>query len=252
MLSIAPAIQLTSIQQDLLAKIESYYNAGKNSCLLFLPTGGGKTIVAADLIARWVRKGKRVLFCCHRIKLVSQTVDKLQRFYGIEAAVIHGANPVNYQAPVQVTMLQTLNNRELLENIDLVIFDEAHTTSYWGTTYNIMLHYSGEIFALSKCKFLGLTGSPWRTKQDQGFCQFYDCLVVGPYLDELAAAGQITPVRHFGWGGLIDYSKLTMGAEDYTTESLELVCDGAFNEKVVLQYRYSLTTIEQLLQVNGF
>jgi superfamily II DNA or RNA helicase len=233
----APVIQLTSIQQDLLARIESYYNAGKNSCLLFLPTGGGKTVVAADLIARWVRKGKRVLFCCHRIKLVDQTVDKLQRFYGIQAAVIQGASRVNKQAPVFVGMLQTLSNRELPPNIDLVIFDEAHSTSYWNTAYNIMLHYSGGIFAISKCKFLGLSGSPWRTKSTQGFCQFYDCLVTGPYLDELAAVGEITPVRHFGWGGLIDYSKLSMGAEDYTQESLEMVCDEALNEKIVTEYR---------------
>ncbi len=236
MASTASVIQLSSIQQELLEKIENHYDAGKNSCLLFLPTGGGKTVVAADLIARWVNKGKRVLFCCHRTKLVGQTVDKLKRFYGIESAIIHGANQVNYKAPVFVAMLQTLSNRDLPPNIDLVIFDEAHTTSYWGTTYNIMLHYSGGIFALSKCKFLGLTGSPWRTKSQQGFCQFYDCLVVGPYLDELAALGWVTPVRHFGWGGLIDYSKLTMGIDDYTAESLELVCDATFNEKVVLEY----------------
>ncbi|GJD18892.1 hypothetical protein RIVM261_038480 [Rivularia sp. IAM M-261] len=237
MLSTASAIQLSSIQQELLEKIENHYRSGKKSCLLFLPTGGGKTVVAADLIARWVQNGKRILFCCHRTKLVGQTVDKLQRFYGIASSVIHGANPVNYKAPVQVAMLQTLSNRDLPPDIDLVIFDEAHTTSYWGTTYNIMHYYSGGVFALSKCKFLGLTGSPWRTKQQQGFCQFYDSLVVGPYLDELATLGEVTPVRHFGWGGLIDYSKLTMGADDYTAESLELVCDATFNEKVVLEYK---------------
>lgn len=237
MLLTSPVIQLTSIQQELLEKIENYYDVGKNSCLLFLPTGGGKTVVAADLIARWVQKGKRVLFCCHRIKLVDQTVDKLQRFYGVRATVIQGASRVNKQAPVFVGMLQTLSNRELPPNIDLVIFDEAHSTSYWNTAYNIMLHYSGGIFALSECKFLGLSGSPWRTKQDQGFCQFYDCLVAGPYLDELATAGQITPVRHFGWGGLIDYSKLFMGREDFTQDSLEMVCDEALNEKVVAEYR---------------
>lgn len=152
MASTASVIQLSSIQQELLEKIENHYDAGKNSCLLFLPTGGGKTVVAADLIARWVNKGKRVLFCCHRTKLVGQTVDKLKRFYGIESAIIHGANQVNYKAPVFVAMLQTLSNRDLPPNIDLVIFDEAHTTSYWGTTYNIMLHYSGGIFALSNCK----------------------------------------------------------------------------------------------------
>jgi superfamily II DNA or RNA helicase len=241
MLSTAPVIQLTSIQQELLERIENHYDAGKNSCLLFLPTGGGKTVVASDLIARWVASGKRILFCCHRTKLVGQTVDKLQRFYGIEAAIIQGTSKINKKAPVFVAMLQTLSNRELPPNIDLVIFDEAHTTSYWGTTYNIMLHYSGGIFALSKCKFLGLTGSPWRTKSDQGFCQFYDCLVTGPYLDELAVAGQITPVRHFGWGGLIDYSKMSMGAEDFTQESLEMVCDETLNDKIVLEYtrRYS-------------
>lgn len=72
-------------------------------------------------------------------------------------------------------------------------------------------------------------------------------MVTGPYLDELAAAGQITSVRHFGWGGLIDYSKLTMGAEDFTQESLELVCDGAFNEKVVRQYRENYSHLHSVV-----
>lgn len=232
------ALRASAIQDKLIENINKYYALGKKSCLLFLPMGGGKTVVASRLIASVVESGGRVLFCCHRTKLIEQTRRNLINFFGIEPGIIWGKNPVDYSKSVQIAMFQSLANRELPEDIDLCIFDEAHTTSYWNISKRIMNHYSSGILALSRCKFLGLTASPWRTKRKEGFCQFYDCMVKGPYFGEMVRLGELTPQRHFGWDGLIDYSLLEVGSDgDYTQSSLSLVCDENLNTRIVEELR---------------
>ncbi|MGJ5676778.1 MAG: DEAD/DEAH box helicase [Nostochopsis sp.] len=231
-------VRLSSTQSALIEEIYNYYSLGKKSCLLFLPMGGGKTVIAAYMIANAVRNGKRVLFCCHRTKLIVQTQEKLVNFFGIEPGIIWGDNPVDSSKNVLIAMFQTLQNRDLPPDIEFCVFDEAHTTSYWNVTWRIMEHYSGGIFALSKCLFLGLSGSPWRSRRNkEGFCQFYDCMARGPHFGEMVSKGELTGPRHFGWNGLIDYSQLDVSADgDYSQSSLDKVCDQNLNARIIEEY----------------
>ncbi|WP_158224902.1 DEAD/DEAH box helicase [Brunnivagina elsteri] len=164
-------LTLRGYQSEVISHVYEKFDAGKISILLYAPTGAGKTIIAAKIIADWVNQGKRVLFLVHRGKLVHQTRDKLSKFFGIEPSIIwRDFYEPDYSNPVQIAMLQTLQNRELPPDIDLVILDEAHTGSYYKIWQRIMVCYSGGVVALSKTKFLGLSASPWRSKTDQGYC----------------------------------------------------------------------------------
>jgi|GEM_PF-1867209 len=242
-------ITLTSTQFDLIEQIHQYYERDKKSCLLFLPMGGGKTIIALQMMVDAVGQGKRVLFCCHRTKLVIQTQEKLKLFFGIEAGIIWANEVVDYTKPIQIAMFQTLQNRELPPDIDFCVFDEAHTTSYWQVTRMLMNHYSGGILALSKCLFLGLTASPWRAKRTkEGYCQFFDCLVRGPYFGEMVNLQEVTPPRYFGWNGLIDFSQLEVSSEgDYTQASLEKVCDENLSIRIVQEYQQRFSHLKPIV-----
>ena len=55
--------------------------------LYALPTGGGKTVMLAELARRFERIGLRILIVVHRRGLVRQTVEKLARI-GIVCGVI--------------------------------------------------------------------------------------------------------------------------------------------------------------------
>jgi superfamily II DNA or RNA helicase len=55
--------------------------------LISVPTGGGKTIIAADLIDGWTEGqkmglGDKVLFLAHRDELIEQGKDKIETYTG--------------------------------------------------------------------------------------------------------------------------------------------------------------------------
>ena len=50
--------------------------------LLVLPTGGGKTVVAAAIIERAARAGRRVLVITHRREILKQTSLKVPLDHG--------------------------------------------------------------------------------------------------------------------------------------------------------------------------
>jgi superfamily II DNA or RNA helicase len=134
-------------------------------------------------------------------------------------------------------MIQTIQNRQLPPDIGLVIFDECHSSIYYKICWDIMHHYSGGLFALSKCFFVGMSATPWRTKVKEGFCQFFQFVVKTPYPIDLVKQGWLAQPRHFGYRGLVDFSKLEVGSSgDYTEASMALLLDEEFNAEVVKHF----------------
>jgi superfamily II DNA or RNA helicase len=226
--------ELRDYQKQVISDLYRFFRNGFRSGLVYGPTGCGKTAIATRIIADAVRRGRRVLFCCHRKKLVAQTQESLRKFYGIEAGVIWGTSPTDYSLPVQICMIQTIQNRQLPPDVGLIIFDECHSSIYYKICWDIMYHYSGGIFALSKCFFVGLSATPWRTKVKEGFCQFFQFVVKTPYPIDLIKHGWLARPRHFGYRGLVDFSKLEVGSSgDYTEASMAKILDDEFNALVV-------------------
>lgn len=229
--------ELRDYQKQLVSDLYRFFRKGFSSGLVYGPTGCGKTAIATRIIADAVQRGRRVLFCCHRKKLVAQTQESLRTFYGIESGVIWADNPTDYSLPVQICMIQTIQNRQLPPDIGVVIFDECHSSIYYKICWDIMHHYSGGIFALSQCFFVGLSATPWRTKVKEGFCQFFQFVVKTPYPIDLVKHGWLARPRHFGYRGLVDFSKLEVGSSgDYTESSMTKLLDDEFNALVVKHF----------------
>src|SRR6476620_4702249 len=121
---------LRRYQTDIAAEFEHQVERGDRSILLVAPTGSGKTVIAAAIIAG---KARRVLVVAHRREIVNQTSDKLTA-----RAVPHGIiqagdeKKLRPMAAVQVASIQTLHARAirsttmLMPPADLLIIDEAH------------------------------------------------------------------------------------------------------------------------------
>lgn len=233
-IEVRPNFELRDYQKGVISELYRFFRKGFRSGLVYGPTGCGKTAIATKIIADAVQRGRRVLFCCHRKKLVGQTQESLQNFYGIKSGVIWADNPTDYSLPVQIGMIQSIQNRQLPPDIDLVIFDECHSSIYYKICWDMMHYYSGGIFALSKCFFVGLSATPWRTKVKEGFCQFFQFVVKTPYPIDLVKQGWLARPRHFGYRGLVDFSKLEVGSSgDYTEASMAKLLDDQFNALVV-------------------
>jgi superfamily II DNA or RNA helicase len=206
------------------------------SVMLVSGTGTGKTMMSSKIIADYVAQGKRVLFCVHRGRLVKQTKATLNKYFGIDPSIIWADyGTPDYTNPVQIAMIQTLQNRELPPDIDLVIMDECHTGTYFSIWNKIMNNYSQGVWFMSKTKFLGLTATPWRSKKKEGYCQFFQAIVRNPSTEEMINAGNLCRARQFEFQ-LIDEKQLRVKDGEFTEDSMRKVCNEELNKRIVESY----------------
>lgn len=91
---------------------EAYNDKAPASALLYLPTGGGKTRIAGEIIKRVVGSGGRALFVVNRTKLADQAYEAFAAL-GLEldiGLIVSGRQPDSSKA-VQIAMIQTLAAR---------------------------------------------------------------------------------------------------------------------------------------------
>lgn len=98
---------------------------GKRRVVLYLPTGGGKTLTATSIITKATAKGRRVVFIANRKHLVAQTSAVLHR-YGIEHGILQAENTCRLDARVLVASIDTIHVRGVPDDVGLLVIDECH------------------------------------------------------------------------------------------------------------------------------
>ena len=99
---------------------------GHRRPVLQLPTGSGKTRVAAEIILGSLRREGRAIFVVPRLSLIEQTLAAFEREGIWNVGVIQGAHyRTNPDAPVQIASAQTLARRDI-PPASLVVVDECH------------------------------------------------------------------------------------------------------------------------------
>ncbi|MGK7937104.1 MAG: DEAD/DEAH box helicase family protein [Xenococcaceae cyanobacterium] len=234
--------QLRDYQKQVIGQIYEWYRWGKKSVMLVSPTGSGKTLTATHIISDAVSRNCRVLFIVHREPLIDQTVNTLIN-YGIrdrQIGYIKAGYPhAEGDEMVIVASVQTLARRDYPKDIGLVIFDESHTTSFYSSAQDLIDHYAtAPVVALSKVKFLHLTATPFRTKAKEYF-PHVEVAVQAPDIKSLIKMGYLVPARHFGYGGLLDLTKLDTGKDgDYKQSQINVVCaEEEYNTEVVRRFK---------------
>lgn len=175
-------------QQRALDGLKSSLLAGHRRPVLQAPTGAGKTVIAAHIVAGAMAKGKRVCFCVPSISLVDQTFARFCE-NGIDPAnmgIIQANHPWRRPAaPIQIATAQTLVRRDRPE-VDFVVIDEAHVRH---AVYEAWMTDP----ACSSMIFIGLTATPWA----RGMGLIFDDLIRPTSLRELIAEGYLAPFRVF-------------------------------------------------------
>jgi len=111
----APAVQLRDYQASLLAAVRDRFSEGHGSVLAYLPTGGGKTHVAAAECASELAAGGRCLLLVNSRTLLEQTRRAFIKVgFGSElVGLVGGSSALQLERPVQVAMIQSLHGRTL-------------------------------------------------------------------------------------------------------------------------------------------
>jgi DNA repair protein RadD len=165
--------------------------AGYRAPLLVSPTGGGKTVVAADIVRSMPDGEKRTLVLVHRRELVTQTSAKLQDV-GLPHGIIQAGTPPSPIYDVQVASIQTLHARAVRRDImplppaDLVWVDEAH--------HVVARTYSEIVAAYPDAILLGSTATPCRG-DGSGLGGIFDTIIETPQVADLIKLGRLVPTR---------------------------------------------------------
>lgn len=169
-------------QERALDALRQSLGTGHRRPLLQAPTGFGKTLTAAHIIARALDRGKRVTFTVPALSLIDQTVEAFAR-EGINCiGVMQASHPLtDHTQPVQVCSVQTLARRQK-PNADLVIIDEAHLM------FKAVLEWMAAP-EWAEIPFVGLSATPWA----RGLGKHYDDLIVAARTGELIEAGYLSP-----------------------------------------------------------
>lgn len=130
------SLQLRPYQTVAVQAINDGIASGGNGILAVIPTGGGKTIVLADLVHQWMVNwpDTRVCVLAHTKELVEQNAMKFADFWqqqqeypapmGIYCA---GLNQRNTIAPVLFASIQSVTKKAMqLGAFDVLLIDEAH------------------------------------------------------------------------------------------------------------------------------
>lgn len=213
-----------------------------------LPTGGGKTVIFSEIARRFIQAtGKKVLILTHRIELCGQTSQMLDEF-GVTNKVINSAvkeMPVPNEFMCFVAMVETLNNRLRdkildLDNIGLMIVDEAHYNSF------------GKLFRFyEKGVLLGVTATPLSSNINIRMRDTYDELIVGESISSLIELGFLA--RATTWHYQVGLTSLKVGMNgDYTVSSSERLYNNyAMQSKLLSAYREKSLGKKTLIFNNG-
>jgi superfamily II DNA or RNA helicase len=126
------------LRDDQISLIEKALD--KKRGLLVAPTGSGKTVVAAGIISSFTEQGSKILFLCHTVSLLKQTVSEFKKAGFVVTMVGDGSKDIGGQ--VVVATMQTfgkLSPEDYRDSFSVVIVDEAHHISSEKGTYHKIL-----------------------------------------------------------------------------------------------------------------
>ena len=242
-------IILYPFQENCKREVYQSWNSHKN-VMLVLPTGAGKTVVAADILRE--HHGPAIAIA-HRQEIVSQISLALarnqlrHRIIG-PAAVIRGCvarnlsdlnrNYVDQNSKLMVAGVDTLIRIQpapWMKQVGLVFQDENH--------HQLKKNKWGKAFAMfPNAKLLGVTATPIRADgQGLGLHAdgFIQKMIVGPGMRSLINSGWLTDYRIFCPPSDIDLSGINLGVDgDYNYAKLSTaVHKSRITGDVVAQYK---------------
>ena len=196
------ALELRDYQDELAQRCYSEWRQNPAArIMLQLPTGGGKTEIAAAIAMRQHQAGVKVMFVAHRRGLIGQTVRRFAD-YGLPA--VAGSDTGGVAGPSEwlpgspqpdglvVVGVDTYRRRLAAGSVaieGLLIIDEAHTTAGVADRQSLFANHEGPLLAL--------TATPWRLNRDEGFRNLCGALFKGPSVAELIDRGYLA--RYMAW-----------------------------------------------------
>ena len=155
-------LELRYYQTDAADAAESAVRAGGHP-VLALPTGSGKSLVAAELVRRARERGERVLVATHVQELVQNNAAEFKALTGIEPGILcAGLERTDKGHDVLFASVQSLYSpvrKGEIEPFDLILVDECHLVA--GKKSDAKF-YPAVFKAFPVASRVGLSATPYR------------------------------------------------------------------------------------------
>jgi len=202
-------MELRDYQYKLIEDVTAAWETGATNVLMQLSTGGGKTVVFSDIIAKC---GEPSVAIAHRVEIVSQISLTLAR-YGVRHNIIAQPSAIREIVSIHMqelgrryydpsatctvagvdTLIRMDEHTPWFKNIKLVVQDEGHhplKENKWGIAANLFPNARGLYPTATPCRADG----KGLGRHADGII---DAMVQGPSMRELILAGHLTDYRIF-------------------------------------------------------
>jgi len=184
-------LKLRPYQLTTKAMIKQHFDNGIKSVFMVMPTGGGKTVTFADMVAEVIKNGFNPWIVVDRKELLEQAKGKVMQ-YGITPGIVTGGKRFKpgkeaYIATVQ-TLIKLVENGMQLDNL-FVVIDEAHEQIF----DKLILHPS-----FKDAHFILATATPIRTGKARQLHELGHAIVEATTVRELIREGYLVPAITYG------------------------------------------------------
>lgn len=206
---------LNDFQREALREFRTSIDLGQRSGLVVLPTGSGKTRIAAK--AAKAIKADRVLYVAHTHEILDVAVEELEaEFSSQDVLRLLTRDDLTQRARVWVATVQLLaRHLALIESatFDLLIVDEFHHAA--ASTYRELIN------SLSFRFLLGLTATPFRGDRQDIVDLCGGNVLVNFDLVNGINQGILCPYHYYGCFDSVDYTKIGRTNAGYSIRDLE-------------------------------
>ena len=176
--------------------------------VLCVATGGGKTIIASDIISRAANKKIKTVFLTDRKRILSQAKKQFTE-HGIKCELLEATTDYLWITDCYVAMVETFYrrySRGWFNGIDigLIVVDEAHMDSF-----------SKVIKMFPNAYIIGLTATPVSSGKNP-LNKLYKHIIVGEPVSKLIEQGFLVPSIDIGHNQMLELMKQ---AGEYTAAS---------------------------------
>lgn len=235
-------VTLRDYQRECVEAIHGSWKRGVKSPLVVLPTGSGKTIIAASLMdSVFGSRGYRSVFLAHRRELIEQTVEKIDlvtHVFTPRIGVVQGKRN-ELGRDITVASIQTLggsrSKRRLQEFIDsgphhLLICDEAHhaVSPQWTRVLNAMREAYPDLLTF------GMTATPGRA-DGTALDSVFDEVVFERNLLDMIRDGYLVPPKGYHVKLGLNLDRVNTKGGDYEKKQLSKIMNQPMVNRAVVE-----------------
>jgi superfamily II DNA or RNA helicase len=232
-------VKLRDYQLEAVDAVHDAWGRGSKAPLLLMGCGGGKTICAAEIMARvYQGSGGKSLFLAHREELLTQTMDKV-RLVSPNTRVGLVQQKINELGrQITVASIQTVGHKSgtklkaLIENgpYKVVICDEAHhaPSPIWVKVITALREADPEML------LMGMTATPGRA-DGIALDRVFDVVAYEKNMFDLIRDGWLVPPHGFRVDIDIDLDKVETGDGDYVVTQLSKLMNTPFVNRAVVE-----------------